>query len=88
MIRLIAGMVAAAALCGAVDRDMQRAIEWERHKDRAAARQAAKERRHPTVFYNENNSANRSMDDQDVRGRRVKDPGPPAWRENQRNREK
>lgn len=83
MIRVIAGMVVAAAFCGAADRDMQRAIEWERHKDRAAARQEAKERRHPSVTYNQNNSSNRSMDDQ-TEGRRVKDPGPREYRESKR----
>ena len=34
------------------DSDMQRAIAFERYKDLAAARQARKEAKHPTVFYN------------------------------------
>lgn len=33
--------------------DMRRAIAFERAKDRADARQAAIEARHPTVFYNQ-----------------------------------
>jgi len=63
-----------ASLCGAVDRDMQRAINWERQKDRAAARQARKEARNPSVP-TPSNSANRSAED-DVQGRKVVDPGP------------
>jgi len=73
MIKLIAGTVLLASLCGAVDRDMQRAIAWERHKDRAAAMQARKESRHPSVAYR-NNTANRSNDE--PQGRKVIDPGP------------
>ncbi len=73
MIRVIAGAMLLASLCGAVDRDMQRAIAWERHKDQAAARQARLEQRHPSVTYS--NSANRSSDEE-VQGRRVQDPGP------------
>jgi hypothetical protein len=78
MIRLIAGMMIAGALAGAADRDMQRAIAWERAKDRAAARQAEKERRHPSVTY-DNRNANRSTDDQN--GKTFKDPGPREYRE-------
>ena len=74
MIRVIAGTVLLASLCGAVDRDMQRAIAWERHKDQAAARQARKEARHPSVTYS-NNSANRAAQDE-PEGRKVIDPGP------------
>ena len=80
MIRLVAGLTVFAALACAADRDMQRAIAWERFKDRAAARQAAKERRHPSVTYNDNNSANRSTDE-DVQGTKVKDPGPREYRD-------
>lgn len=78
MIRVIAGMTVLAALGCAADRDMQRAIAWERFKDRAAARQAAKERRHPSVTYN-NSNANRSAEDRDANT--VKDPGAKAYRD-------
>jgi len=74
MIKLVAGTVLLASLCGAVDRDMQRAIAWERHKDRAAAMQARKEARHPSVTYS-NNTANRGADDE-PQGRKVVDHGP------------
>ncbi len=87
MIRLIAGLTVAVALAGAADRDMQRAIAFERAKDRADARQAAKERRHPSVTYDNNNSANRSADEQ-VEGRRVKDPGPPAWQKHEQEKKR
>ena len=73
MIKVIAGALLLTSLCGAVDKDMQRAIAWERHKDRAAARQARKEARHPSVTYS-NNTVNRSAGD-DVQGRKVVDPG-------------
>jgi hypothetical protein len=72
MIRVVAGLIAAVSLCGAVDKDMQRAIAWERHKEQAAARQAAIEKRHPTVTYN--NTANRSSEEQ-PEARPVKDSG-------------
>jgi hypothetical protein len=75
MIRVLAGALLLTSLCGAVDRDMQRAIAWERHKDRAAAQQARKEARHPSVTYSDNNSANRSVADE-PQGRKVVDPGP------------
>jgi len=77
MIKLVAGTVLLASLCGAVDRDMQRAIAWERHKDRAAAIQARKEARHPSVTYSNNSStsANRSAGEE-PQGRKVVDPGP------------
>jgi len=74
MIRLVAGIMLLASLCGAVDRDMQRAIAWERHKDRAAALQARKEARHPSVTYS-NDAANRASQDE-PQGRKVVDPGP------------
>jgi hypothetical protein len=80
MIRLIAGLTVVAALGCAADRDMQRAIAWERFKDQAAARQAAKERRHPSVTYNNNNTANRQNEDA-TEGRKVTDPGPKAYRD-------
>ncbi len=80
MIRFVAGLTLAAALAGATDRDMQRAIAWERHKDQAAARQAAKERRHPSVTYDRDRGANRSVDEDSNRNT-VKDPGPPAYRD-------
>jgi len=57
----------------AADKDMQRAIAWERQKDRAAARQARLEKRHPSVTVN-NNSANRTDESQPAN--EVKDPGP------------
>ena len=47
--------------------DMQRAIQWEKHKDAAAASQAKKEARHPSVTYK--NDADRSAD------RSAPDPG-------------
>jgi hypothetical protein len=76
---MLALCIGAGALsAGAVERqndDMRRAIAWERYKDLAAARQAAKERKHPSVSYGQ---ANREMDD--MSGRPVKDPGPPAYR--------
>lgn len=57
--------------------DMRRAIEWERFKDRAAARQARIEARHPSHF-----EASRTMDDQDT-GRKVKDSKAPGARRDQ-----
>ena len=71
--RVLAGLLAAVAMCAAADRDMQRAIAWERHKDRAAARQARIEKRHPSVSYT--NNANRSAEDNSATDK-VKDPGP------------
>jgi hypothetical protein len=74
--KLLAGLLLTLSMYGAVDKDMQRAIAWERAKDRAAARQARLEKRHPSVTYNNNdNSANRSADDSSA-GNQVKDPGP------------
>ena len=72
--RVVAGLIVAACLLGAADRDIQRAIAWEHHKDQAAARQARAERRHPSVNYDANRE-NRSSD-QEMQGRPVKDPGP------------
>ena len=71
--RVLAGLLMAASMYAAVDKDMQRAIAWERHKDRAAARQARLEKKHPSVQY-DNNSANRSADE--GQQSTVKDPGP------------
>jgi hypothetical protein len=51
--------------------DMQRAIQWERHKEAAAARQARLEARHPSVTYT--NSADRSVPS-------APDPGEPQVR--------
>jgi hypothetical protein len=76
-IGLLALCISAGLLTAAEPRmsdDMRRAIEWERYKDLAAARQAARERNHPSVTYGE---ANRSAEPE---GRRVIDPGPPAYR--------
>lgn len=76
--KVIAGIIMAASLLAAADRDMQRAIAWEHHKDQAAARQARLERRHPSVTYDANR-ADRSSD-QSMQGRPVKDPGPEGVR--------
>ena len=51
--------------------DMREAIEFQRAKDRADARQAAKEARHPTVFYN---GAERS-DQGSMPGKKIPDQG-------------
>ena len=74
--KLLAGLLAVASLCAAADKDMQRAIAWERQKDRAAARQARLEKRHPSVpaAANNDNSANRADERQPANT--VKDPGP------------
>jgi Ni/Co efflux regulator RcnB len=58
--------------------DMRRAIEFERAKDRAAARQARIEARHPSVDRN----ADRVMDDKDP-GRTVKDTKAPGAKKDQ-----
>jgi hypothetical protein len=61
-----------------VDSDMQRAIAWERFKDMAAARQARKEKVHPSVTYsNPDRNADRTAEE----GRQVKDPGEPQYRQ-------
>ena len=60
--------------------DMRRAIEFERHKDLAAARQARIEARHPTVFYNQ---AERSAEEETPPSRIVHDPGEPLWQQQQ-----
>lgn len=53
------------------DDEMRRAIAFERYKDAAAARQARREAKHPSVDYS---NADRSAERDD--GKRVKDPGP------------
>jgi hypothetical protein len=55
--------------------DMQRAIAFERYKDLAAARQARKEARHPSV---PKSSAERSADREAKDPSSVRDSGPPA----------
>jgi hypothetical protein len=52
---------------------MRAAIAFERAKDRADARQAAIEAKHPTVTYDH---ADRSAQDEPTTGRKVPDPGP------------
>jgi hypothetical protein len=51
---------------------VQQAIAFQRAKDRADARQAKLEQRHPSVDYS---NADRSMDDSTA-GRHAPDPGP------------
>jgi hypothetical protein len=79
---LVGGALLVPAAHGAqkskVDNDMQRAIAWERYKDLAAARQARKEARHPSVTYSDS-GANREMDES-IPGNRVIDPGPADYR--------
>jgi hypothetical protein len=84
-IRLLAGFAAATMLLvpltaeetakkhrdGVMSKDMREAIEFERAKDRADARQARLEARHPSVHYD--HSANRG-EDQDHENRAT-DPG-------------
>ena len=53
--------------------DMRAAIAFERAKERADARQAAIEAKHPTVTYEH---ADRSAEDEPTTGRKVPDPGP------------
>lgn len=60
-----------AARATANDPDMQRAIQFQRAKDRADAQQAAKERRHPSVSY---------ADRQTPPPNAVKDPGERQWK--------
>jgi len=78
---LISGAVAVTAARAAekknVDNDMQRAIAWERYKDLAAARQARKEAKHPSVTYS--NNANREGDES-APGTKVEDRGPSDYR--------
>ena len=82
---LVAGLVLAATFAYAADtprkkqsgmsEDMRQAIAFERYKDLAAARQARKEERHPSVTYN-NSTANRTAEET-TEGNKVKDAGPP-----------
>jgi hypothetical protein len=73
----VAGTLAAADKPKQSDKarssDMQRAIAFERYKDLAAARQARKEARHPSV---PQPSADRSADREDKDSSTVRDPGP------------
>ncbi len=62
--------------------DMQRAIAFQRAKDRADARQARLEARHPSVSYS-TNSANRE-DESGITGRTVKDPGEKQYQRDRR----
>ena len=82
--RFVAGFVLAAAVGfgaepkkqPAMSEDMRQAIAFERHKDRAAAAQARKERTHPSVTYNNaNRSAEEQQQGQNVQGQKVKDNG-------------
>jgi hypothetical protein len=73
----VAGPASQPAPKNSVDSDMQRAIAWERYKDMAAARQARKEAKHPSVTYN--NNANREAGESTPE-RKVVDPAPPAVR--------
>lgn len=61
-----------------VNNDVQRAIQWEKQKEAAAARQARLEARHPSVTYN--NNADRSAD------RSAPDPGEPAVRQEKKDK--
>lgn len=74
-----AGILPAAQPQNRMSDDMRRAIAWERYKDLAAARQAARERKHPSVTYGEADRT-RDRDMEEMGGRPVKDPGPPAYR--------
>jgi hypothetical protein len=76
---LLIGPFAQAAEKRKPDNDMQRAIAWEQYKDRAAAIQARKEAKHPSVTYSNSNNANRETDES-TPGRKVVDPGPPDSR--------
>jgi hypothetical protein len=68
----------------AMSDDMHRAIAWEHWKDEAAAIQARKEARHPSVTYG---NANRSADrEAEPEGRVVKDPGEAQYRRHKKER--
>jgi hypothetical protein len=73
----VAAPAARAAEKKNIDNDMQRAIAWERYKDLAAARQARKEARHPSVTYS--NHANREGDES-APGTKIEDRGPSDYR--------
>jgi hypothetical protein len=53
--------------------DMREAIAFQRAKDRADARQAAIEAKHPTVFYNQ---AERSVEENTTTGKKIPGSGP------------
>lgn len=85
--RLLLGLVGAALAFAPIvsaetprkqsgmSKDVQEAIAYQRAKDRADARQARLEAKHPSVTYTDaNRSADRSTED--PQGRPVKDPGP------------
>lgn len=61
------------------DPDMQRAIRFQRDKDRADLRQAQKERQHPSVSYN---SADRRAPEPSS----LKDPGERQWQKDKKIR--
>ncbi len=69
---------ARSAKSSGMSEDMRQAIEFERAKDRAAARQARIEARHPSNF----RDADRTMDDRDT-GRKVKDTKAPGAKRDQ-----
>ena len=81
-----AGMVLAAVAADRQSDDMRRAIAWERYKDLAAARQAVKERTHPSVTYNRS-EANREDEHALPPGQRVVDPGSRDYRITKKNDE-
>jgi hypothetical protein len=64
-----------------VDSDgVQEAIAFQRAKDRADARQARLEARHPSVDYS---NADRRVEDSSD-GRQVKDPGEKQWKKDKK----
>jgi hypothetical protein len=77
------GMLAGAALAADQSADMRRAIAWERYKDLAAARQAAKEKKHPSVMYR--GEASREQETAVPPADRVSDPGPRDYRITKQN---
>lgn len=89
--RLLLGLVGATMVFAPIisaetprkqSRDIQEAIAFQRAKDRADARQARLEAKHPSVTYSDaNRSADRSSDD--PQGRPVKDPGPAPSKKDQ-----
>jgi hypothetical protein len=78
------GMMFAAIAADRQSDDMRRAIAWEHFKDVAAARQAAKERVHPSVSYGE---ANREDQHAVTSGTAVRDPGSRDYRVIKKNDE-
>ncbi len=56
------------------DSDMRQAIQFQRAKDRADARQARRERAHPSITY--------GNDRQSVERNTVPDPGERQWKKN------